>query len=344
MKSGNSGPSPFLSLLLCIGVAALILAAGCSDAPEKTIVNVVPAGSLLGPMETMEAEYEALHPEIDIRSEGHGSIQCIRQVTDLHRDFDVVIVADESLIPDMMYIPRADGNGAYATTYTPLARNEMVIAYTNLSRYADEFSADNWIEILCRPDVRTGLSNPMLDAAGYRGLMVLLLAENYYGTDDLFDTLISQNLAQQPVVMRNGTAAEVILPETMKTSGPGLVIRDGSVYLLSLLEAGGIDYAFEYRSVAEEHGLRYLPLPAEIDLSSPTYADRYDDVSVTLGYQRFSSIGSERTGRPIVYGITVPTTATHPEEGEQFALFVIASMDTGYDEWPRPYYETNLIS
>ncbi|KAF1078572.1 Molybdate/tungstate-binding protein WtpA [Methanogenium sp. MK-MG] len=318
--------------------------AGCSDSTEKTVINVVPAGSLLGPMETMEAEYEALHPDIDIRSEGHGSIQCIRQVTDLHRDFDVVIVADESLIPDMMYIPREDNNGTYAVSYTPLARNEMVITYTDLSRYHDEITEENWMEILCRPDVRTGISNPMLDAAGYRGMMVLLLAENYYGTEGLFDTIVIRNLAQQPVVVRNGTAAEVILPEMMKTSGPGLVIRDGSVHLLSLLEAGGIDYAFEYRSVAEEHGLHYLSLPPEIDLSSPAYAGLYDDVSVSLGFQRFSSIGSERTGRPIVYGITVPTTATHPEEAEGFAEFVIQSMATGYDTWPRPYSATDVKS
>ncbi len=327
-------------MFLGIAVITLITAAGCSDTTEKTIVNVLPAGSLLGPMETIEAEYEALHPETDIRSEGHGSIQCIRQVTDLHRDFDVIIVADESLIPDMMYIPREDGNGTYATSYSPLARNEMVITYTDLSHYHDEITEENWMEILRRPDVRTGISNPMLDAAGYRGLMVLLLAENYYGTEGLFDTIVTRNLAQEPVVVRNGTTAEVILPETMKTSGTGLVIRDGSVYLLSLLEAGGIDYAFEYRSVAEEHGLRYISLPSEIDLSSPVYADQYDDVRVTLGYQRFRSVGSERIGRPIVYGITVPTTATHPEEGERFAQFVIQSMQAGSDTWPRPYCET----
>ena len=328
-------------MLLCIGVVILTVVAGCSDTEEKTVVNVLPAGSLLGPMETMEAEYEALHPDIDIQSEGHGSIQCIRQVTDLHRDFDVIIVADESLIPDMMYIPREDGNGTYATSYTPVARNEMIIAYTGLSRYADEMTEENWMDILRRPDVRTGISNPMLDAAGYRGLMVLLLAENHYGTDGLFETVVGQNLVNEPDVFRNGTTAEVVLPETMRTSGPGLVIRDGSVYLLSLLEAGGIDYAFEYRSVAEEHGLNYISLPPEIDLSSPAYASRYDDVTVNLGFQRFTSIGSERTGRPIVYGITVPTTASHPDEGEDFAAFVIESMAAGYDTWPRPYSQTD---
>lgn len=220
----------------------------------------------------------------------------------------------------------------------------MILAYTSQSRYADEMTADTWTEILCRPDVRTGISNPMLDAAGYRGLMVLLLAEDYYGTESLFDAVISQNLAEEPVVVRNVTTAEVVLPETMRTSGPCLVIRDGSVYLLSLLEAGGVDYAFEYRSVAEEHGLNYITLPAEIDLSSPAYADRYDDVTVNLGFQRFTSIGSERIGRPIVYGITVPTTAAHPDAGADFASFVIESMDAGYDAWPRPYSQTDVVS
>ena len=35
-----------------------------------------------------------------------------------------------------------------------------------------------------------------------------------------------------------------------------LAVMAGSIYLLSLLDAGGIDHAFEYRDVAEEHGLR----------------------------------------------------------------------------------------
>ena len=47
--------------------------------------------------------FEAQHPDVDVQVEGHGSIQAIRQVTDLHRPIDVVAVADESLIPDLMF-------------------------------------------------------------------------------------------------------------------------------------------------------------------------------------------------------------------------------------------------
>ncbi len=75
----------------------------------------------------------------------------------------------------------------------------------------------------------------------------------------------------------------------LRPSDGKLVIRDGSIFVLSHLEAGGIDYAFEYRSVAEGHDLRWVSLPPEIDLSSTDYADEYRTVRVILGFQRFSA-------------------------------------------------------
>ena len=79
--------------------------AGCSsgEQPPKTVLKVVPAGSLLQPFDEVEKAFEAQHPDVDVQVEGHGSIQAIRQVTDLHRPVDVVAVADASLIPDLMF-------------------------------------------------------------------------------------------------------------------------------------------------------------------------------------------------------------------------------------------------
>jgi len=66
--------------LLLIGS---ILLAGCSDkgSPSNTL-QVIAAGSLLAPFAEAEQEFEASHPGVDVRIEGHGSIQVIRQVTD----------------------------------------------------------------------------------------------------------------------------------------------------------------------------------------------------------------------------------------------------------------------
>lgn len=69
----------------------------------------------------------------------------------------------------------------------------------------------------------------------------------------------------------------------------------------------------DYRCVAEEHGLRWIDLPAEINLGSAAHADDYQKVHVILGFERFRSIGSERVGQPIVYAVTVPENAPHPQ-------------------------------
>ena len=129
----------------------------------------------------------------------------------------------------------------------------------------------------------------------------------------------------------------ITLPEVLEPDGTKLVIRDGSIFLLSHLESGGIDYAFEYRSVAEEHGLQYISLPPAIDLSTPDYAENYKTVEVTLGFQRFSSVGSVRTGVPVVYGIVVPAGAPNPELAEEFAGYVTTMFGEGGYGWPAVY-------
>jgi molybdate/tungstate transport system substrate-binding protein len=146
---------------------------------SRVTLKIIPAGSLLYSLEAIQGDFEAAHPGVDVQVEGHGIIQAVRQVTDLHRLVDLVAVADESLIPELMYRPMEEGNENYSDCYVPFAVNEMVIAYTNRSHYAEEIAANNWDQVLSRSDVRVGLSNPMLDAAGYRALTIILLAERY---------------------------------------------------------------------------------------------------------------------------------------------------------------------
>jgi molybdate/tungstate transport system substrate-binding protein len=315
----------------------LSAAAGCLAAEShETPIRILAAGSLLLPLEDVEKRFESAHPGTDVQVEGHGSIQVIRQVTDLHRPVDVVMVADESLIPDMMYRTMEGDTRNYTDGYIPFATNAMVIVYTNRSRYADEITPENWREVLSRKDVRTGFSNPMLDAAGYRALMVAILAETYYQDTGLFDRLIGSHF-DPPLVLEtdNGTRF-VSLPPVLKPSDKKVAVRDGSIYLLSLLSSGGIDYAFEYRSVAEGQGLPFIPLPPEIDLSSPAFTREYAQSRIVLGFERFSSLGRVRTGAPIVYAVTIPNNAPHPELAGKFMNFTLARARDGGDGWPAP--------
>jgi len=299
-------------------IAAVVLSTACiAPKQEKTEVKVIYAGSLIIPFEEMEEAFESAHPDVDVLLEGHGSIQAIRHITEIHEEYDVLAVADDSLVPDMMY-------PEYADWYVRFATNQMVIAYTNKSAYADEINESNWYNILARPEVTFGFSNPMFDACGYRTLMVVPLAELYYENATIFDELIGRNFDPAiPMIKENGVYT-VVAPEVFEPHGDKIAVRGGSVQLLALLEYGGIDYAFEYKSVAQQHDLRYVELPSEIDLRSPDYSETYNKAKVTLGFQRFTSVGVERIGRPIFYGITVPKNAPNPELGQEFVNFVLS--------------------
>ncbi|MBR1368044.1 tungsten ABC transporter substrate-binding protein [Methanocalculus chunghsingensis] len=315
----------------------IVLISGCTGVQdEKTTLRVFAAGSALGPLATIEAEYEEIYPMVDVQIHGHGSIQVIRQVTDLRRQADLVVVADESLIPDMMFQPMGEGLGNFTEEYYPFATGAIVIAYTERSAYADEITDENWHTILRRPDVRIGFSNPMLDACGYRALMVVKLAENYYHDEKIFDEMLGNHIHPPPRIITTSSGTTIHLPEMIQPDGDKVRIRDGSIFLLSLLETGGIDYAFEYRSVAEEHGLHWIDLPPEIDLSSEMYDEEYGVVTVHLGFQRFSSIGMDRTGQPIVYAAAIPSTAPNKEEAVRFLGFMVDAFSTGREAWPEP--------
>lgn len=327
----------FLVVLILLLIGTTI---GCIDnGATKTQLKVIPAGSLLIPFETIEEEFESAHPGVDVLLEGHGSIQVIRQVTDLGRRVDVVAVADESLIPDMMFRPMPGEEGNYTDWYIPFATNEVVIAYTNDSLYADEIDESNWYDVLARPEARVGFSNPMLDACGYRAFMVAHLAEHHYQHPDLFMDMIGTHLDPIPEIQSNGAVTRIILPELFEPADDHIAVRDGSIYLLSLLDAGGIDYAFEYLSVARSHGLRYIDLPPPVDLSSPDYMDTYRSVEVELGFRRFISIGNVRGGAPIVYAITIPENAPNPDMAREFVDYVVERFKEGEDTWPKPLLE-----
>ena len=163
-------------LVLLLLIAPIISTSGCGSG--RVQLKVLCADSLMVPFQEMEKQFEAEHPDSEVVVEGHGSIQVIREVTELHNEADVLAVADHSLIPMMMYGNKVpDTAEDYADWYIEFATNRMGIAYTARSKYADEIGSANWYEVLSRPGVKVGISDPRIDSCGYRALMVCQLAE-----------------------------------------------------------------------------------------------------------------------------------------------------------------------
>ena len=73
---------------------------------KRTPLVAFAAGSLILPFADLETAFEAQNPDVDVLSEYHGSIQVMRHVTDIHELIDVVVTADNSLIPMLMYATR----------------------------------------------------------------------------------------------------------------------------------------------------------------------------------------------------------------------------------------------
>ena len=257
--------------------------------------------------------------------EGHGSIQVIRHVSDLHEEADVLVTADYSLIPMLLYeVEDPDTHLPYADWYAIFASNEMTLAYTGESAFADEIGTDNWPDVITRPDVRVGCADPRLDANGYRALMMVELAEDLHPAPGLFQDVFGGKF-RVPIRVTTAAGQTVVkVPEVLETKrGSSLVMRPYSVQLLPLLQSGDIDYTFEYTSVARQHGVEYLDLAPEIDLSDPAYADTYDSVTVKLDFQRFATVKPEFPGEPIRYGATIPSNAREPEAAAVFLAYLL---------------------
>lgn len=245
------------------------------------------AGSLSVPLTRVGKEFTSLYPKVRIAFESSGSIDSIRKIIDLHKSCDVLAVADYMLIPKMMYLN-------YANWTIIFASNEMVIAYTKNSRYNNEITLSNWYKILNRTDVILGRSDPFRDPAGYRALLVFQLASIYYKDQSINNSLWNHE----------------------KT-----IIRPKSIELLAGLESGAIDYAFIYKSEAVQHGLSFIELPDEINLSKWEFHDYYAQVNITLQNNNEKIIVK---GAPILYGLTIPKNAKNPSLALEFVKFMLS--------------------
>jgi molybdate/tungstate transport system substrate-binding protein len=339
---------PYRNLCLAAILLTVIYASGCATTPPaptapstpatqltptvpptpagKTPLVVFAAGSLIRPFDDLAQAFEAKYPHIDVQSEYHGSIQVIRHVTELHMPIDVVATADYALIPQLMYANNVPETGRpYASSYIRFATNKLGLAYSAKSRYAAEIHADNWLDILTRPDVKVGIADPRFDAAGYRALMVFKLAESVYPQQsDLFNQMFD-NQFTHPVLVSDESGVTVIrVPEILETRpNAHVVLRGASIQLIALIESGDLDYAFEYESVIEQHSLQLVHLPDSLNLGSPDQAATYGRVMIRLDFKRFASVKPEFKGEQIGYGITIPSNAPHPEAAAQFIAFLL---------------------
>ncbi len=282
-----------IAVVAAFAIAALLwvgLVDGRKRNQENQRLIIFHAGSLSVPLREVSDLFVSRHPDIEVLPEAAGSRDCARKISDLHRECDVLASADYKVVRNLLMPDHANFNIRFAL-------NEMVIAYTDRSRRAKAIDAANWHEVLLEEQVAFGRSDPDRDPCGYRTEMVFQLAEGYYGLG---------GLARQ-----------------LRQKHGGKFIRPKETDLLALLEAGEIDYLFIYRSVAWQHGLRFLPLPDEINLRSPRRAAAYRAAVVEITGKEPGQVITRR-GEPMIYSVTIPRNAPNPEAAEAWVALLLS--------------------
>ena len=250
------------------------------------------AGSVARPFNELLRAFKAKYPDVVPAQENSGSLEAARKLSELGKIPDLLALADYEVIPKLL-IPK------FTSWYALFARTSMVLVYADQSAAAGEITDKNWWQILQRPEVRWGHSDPALDPAGYRSLMVMQLAEHHY---------------RQP-----GLGAR------LAAATPLRYIRPKSADLIALIQVGELDYAWEYEAVAKQHGLRYVALPREINLGDTDLGQAYARASVRLpGASRAGSDSVEFRGAPIAYALTIPKAAPHPQAAQAFVRFIFS--------------------
>lgn len=279
-----------LSFKIFLAVALLLFCvAGSACAEPSGKLVIFHAGSLSVPFDDMEKAFEAKYPKVDVQRESGGSTKLARMITELGKPADIMASADYEVIDQMLVPEFAAWNARFAT-------NQIVLCYTPASKYASEVNDKNWAEILQRKDVLWGHADPNLDPCGYRSLMAIQLAEKFSGQAGLYDKVLANR--------------------------PEKNVRPKSVELISMLESGNMDYAFEYMSVAVQHGLKYVTFDDHINMGNYAMDPFYKTATVKVTGKEPGQF-VDLKGSSITYGVTMLKNAPNAEAAEAFLAYLL---------------------
>jgi molybdate/tungstate transport system substrate-binding protein len=272
---------------------ALVSLGACTGG-DGDVITVFNAGSLARPMRAALDSFAA-REGVRIEQESAGSLESARKLTELGNIPDLIALADAEVFPRYL-VP------AHVDSFTIFARNRMVVAFTDRSRFANEITTENWMDVLTRDGIEVGRSDPELDPNGYRTLMVWQLVSRARGGG-------------------LGLAAQ------LEARAPTRNVRPKEADLIGLLEAGELDYIWSYESMARALNFRYVTLGDSFDLATPALAEFYASARVTVRGASSADSAQTRvtfTGQPIVYAFAVPRDAPHRALGLRFAAFLVS--------------------
>lgn len=267
---------------LAMGAAASVTPIAL-PAEELAVLDVAYAGSMGSMMEGPLKTSVAGSLKLDMHGRAQGSSALAQ------------LIVSGSIRPDI-FIPVTPGpmltvlRAGKAETAQPVARTEMVIAYSPKSRFASKLEAADrgkakWWEILQEPGLRFGRTDPVADPQGRNIIFTMMLAAKVYKQPDLVTNVLGPVINNQQIF-----------------SEPTVEAR---------LQSGELDAASAYKIQPGPFNLPYIRLAKEINLSGENVHADYPDVSLTLG-------GKTYNPEPLIYYAAVLKDAPNPSGAATF--------------------------
>ena len=287
------------TLLVASIVAACASVSSSAPAPSSGSpalgsgpVSVLYAGTLVGILERRVGPAFEKATGYTFQGEGKGTIALANLIKAKIRQPDIFLSADVSVNKTL----QGPANGDYVTWWAPLARTELVVAWSTKSHFASDFQAAkdgkrSFESVLTQPGLRFGRADPELGPKGYRTIFAFDLDAKRIG-----DPTLPRKILGGP-----DNSAQLFPEEQM----------------VARLQAGELDAGTFYKVEAVEAGLPYLSLPKEINQGDVTLAAQYATASYT------TKKGITYTGAPIVYTITIPSTVRNPAGAHAFVRYLL---------------------
>jgi molybdate/tungstate transport system substrate-binding protein len=161
-------------------------------------------------------------------------------------------------------------------------------------------AAPGWYTILSQPGVKIAGADPGADPGGYRGVMIMQLAEQLYHKPGLYRAL----------------RANYVYPGAGETATQSWDYR--FIYESSALAQAQIDPT-----------IRLVRLPAKVSLSDSAQNALYKKASVKIPGLAKTDPEVEIRGTRVTWGITVLRASKHPENAIAFLRFLLTASKGG---------------
>ncbi len=275
-----------LALALALSGAVPVLPAHAAE----PVLAVAYAGSMGALMDKALGPAIAREAHVQFQGRGAGAYALAHLLAARKLRADVFV----SITPGPIAVLREAG---LVDAAVPVASTEMVIAYSPDGPHAAAFREAAagrlpWYQVLERPGVRYGRTDPTTDPQGRNIVFAMLLAQRYYRQPGLAHRLLGDF---------QHNAAQIFAEPS----------------LLSRLQSGQIDASSGYRSAVISHKLPYIALPRQINLSDPSQQSGwYDKVhfSITGAGGKVAQLSTQ----PLVFYAAVLKNAGNPHAGKAF--------------------------